>query len=232
GGVAVPEPDHVQRQERESGGEAEEQQPGARQGLEPRDRPGEEPERNPDRRAEDESQEDAPRADEGAVEEDLRLEEERSLLDEGSPRRQQLHVLHVVGAEPDAIGQPALSHLGGDRVDRDGGKERERGPPGAHRPHQRAQRVSRAEAAVATASMAEPATASARMPTMITAGSDRVCSRDDHIPPPTNRFPIPFSAISISAPTAVIQPTEMEYRRPATTAGAAAGKAIMVTWRR
>jgi hypothetical protein len=62
---------------------------------------------------------------------------------------------------------------------------------------------------------------------MITAGSDRVWSRDDHIPPPTRRLPIPFSAISISAPTAVIQAMASEYRNPPRMAGPAAGRTTL-----
>src|SRR5438067_10954543 len=137
-----------------------------------------------------------------------------------------------MGAEPDAIGQAALADLGGDGIERDGGAERDRGRPGLHQPHHRAQRERRAPSAVTTASIAQPATASARMPTMITAGSDRVCSRDDHIPPPTRRLPLPFSAISISAPTAVIQPMAMEYLSPLSTAGAAAGMTILASRKR
>ena len=64
---------------------------------------------------------------------------------------------------------------------------------------------------------------------MITAGSERVCIRDDHMPPPTRRFPIPFSAISISAPTAVIQAMGTAYRSPPSTVGLAAGSSTLVT---
>src|SRR5207245_9418422 len=77
--------------------------------------------------------------------------------------------------------------------------------PYPRRRHQVAQRVSRALTVLASMSIAQPAAAKARMPTTITAGSDRVCSRDDHMPPPTRRLPMPFSAISLSAPPAVIQ---------------------------
>src|SRR5262245_28122567 len=133
-----------------------------------------------------------------------------------------------MGAEPDPIRQSPAADLGGDPVKHG---ERQKGndsPFYSDRRHHLAQRVSRALKTLAAASIAQPATARARMPTMMTAGSDLVCSRDDHRPPPTSRLPMPSSAISISAPTAVIQAMASEYRNAPRTAGAAAGRITLV----
>lgn len=164
-----------------------------------------------------------------APREDLRFKEERSLLGQRTPRRQELDILDVMGAEPDPIRQPPAADLGGDPV-KHGERQKGNGSPShSERRHHLAQRVSRALKVLAAASIAQPASARARMLTMMTAGSDRVCSRDDHMPPPTSRLPMPFSAISISAPTAVIQAMASEYLSPPSTAGLAAGRTTLMS---
>ena len=67
-----------------------------------------------------------------------------------------------------------------------------------------AQKVTRSVTIRAAVSIRYPAAASPRMATMTTAGSTPICRREDQRPPPTSRWPMPVSAISISTPTVVI----------------------------